>query len=182
MNRLFIAISLPCLLQQGLAGLGRGLPRSTPVAAEQLHLTLRFIGEVEGGRQLAITGCLADIRHSPFSLQLQGVGCFPPRGEPRVAWVGITPWEPLLSLRAAIDKELAAIGIAREKSRFVPHITIARLKGTPQRHLQQFLAGHAFLNSEPFPVNQFSLYQSRLTAKGAKHEEKETYPLVGLLR
>jgi RNA 2',3'-cyclic 3'-phosphodiesterase len=180
MNRLFIAIPLPQEVRRTLASLARSLPHSQAVAEEQIHLTLRFLGEVDGARQLDIAGCLGDIRLPSFSLCLKGVGIFPPRGMPRVVWAGVTPWEELLTLRATLEKELFAVGIAREKSRFTPHITLARLKNPLHRHLQQFLAGYAFLASEPFVVANFCLYHSRLTERGAKHQQLQTYPLADL--
>jgi RNA 2',3'-cyclic 3'-phosphodiesterase len=177
MIRLFVAIDPPAEIRQLLAGMGGSLPRSRPVPAEQLHLTLRFIGEVEGGLSQDIAARLSDIRHPALALRLQGVGTFSFRGEPTVLWAGVEPREGLFSLRAAVEKQLAALGLRREKGQFSPHVTLARLKNCPARHLHPFLAGNALLHSEPFAVNIFQLYRSQLTNQGAKHHLLHSYQL-----
>ena len=177
MIRLFVAIDPPMETRQLLAGMGGSLPRSRPVPPEQLHLTLRFIGEVEGGLSQDIAARLSDIRHPALALRLQGVGTFSFRGEPTVLWAGVEPREGLFSLRAAVEKQLAALGLRREKGQFSPHVTLARLKNCPARHLHPFLAGNALLHSEPFAVNIFQLYRSQLTNQGAKHHLLHSYQL-----
>lgn len=177
MPRLFIAIAIPETIKTDIAGLGRSISGARPVPAEQMHLTLKFIGEVEGGRQLDIEGALADIARSQFSMFLQGVGVFPPRGTPRVLWAGVYPLENLVALRLAIEGKLAQIGIPREKQKYSPHLTLARLQSPNIKHLQQFLAGNAFLQTKEFTVTGFNLYASQLTSKGARHTLIQTYPL-----
>ncbi|HSL39198.1 MAG TPA: RNA 2',3'-cyclic phosphodiesterase, partial [Desulforhopalus sp.] len=171
------AIDPPAEIRQLLAGMGGSLPRSRPVPAEQLHLTLRFIGEVEGGLAQDIAARLSDIRHPALALCLRGVGTFSFRGEPSVLWAGVEPRVGLFSLRAAVEKELSDLGLRREKGRFSPHFTLARLKNCPARHLHPFLAGNALLRSEPFAVNSFQLYRSQLTTQGAQHQLLHSYPL-----
>jgi len=107
MIRLFVAIDPPAEIRQFLAGMGGSLPGSRPVPAEQLHLTLRFIGEIEGGLAQDIAARLRDIRHPALTLCLKGVGTFSFRGEPSVLWAGVEPREGLFPLRAAVEKELS---------------------------------------------------------------------------
>lgn len=178
MTRLFIAIAIPPVIKEGLAGMGRSIPGARPVAADQMHLTLRFIGEVEGSRLLDIQETLTEIAHPQFFLRLQGVGVFPPRGTPRVLWAGIQPTDKLLTLRRAIDQNLAAIDIPREKQKFSPHLTLARLTEPPLHRLQQFLAGNALLRSPEFVVTNFILYKSQLTPRGAIHTLLASYALT----
>ncbi|BCL63097.1 hypothetical protein DGMP_37900 [Desulfomarina profundi] len=88
------------------------------------------------------------------------------------------PKEPLTLLRKRIENTLKIIGIRGENRKYSPHITLARLKNCPIRHLQQFLVTNSFLESPEFYVNGFSLYSSRLTTKGAIHSLLERYDFM----
>lgn len=178
MTRLFIAIDIAETIRREIAGLGRSLPDSRPVPPEQLHLTLKFIGEVEGSKLLDIKDVLPEIARPAFSLCLKGVGTFPPRGIPRILWAGVEPQENLVGLRNAIERKLFEIDIPRERQKFSPHLTLARLKNCPLKRLQEFLAGNALLRTAEFPVNQFHLYKSQLTKSGAVHTIIQSYPLT----
>jgi 2'-5' RNA ligase len=180
MIRLFIAIAIPEVVKTEIAGLGRSIPAARPVPVEQMHLTLKFIGEVESSRLLDIREVLSEICRPQFTLCLQGVGTFPPRGTPRVLWAGVHPLDNLLALRVAMEKKLAEIAVPREKQKYSPHLTLARLNNPPLSHLQQFLAGNAFLKTPVFTVASFSLYKSQLTRNGAIHTEVQNYALTPL--
>lgn len=177
MIRLFIAIDMPETIRQEIQGMGRSIPKARPVPDDQLHLTLKFIGEVENSRLLDIHEALKGIRQLSFILRLQGVGVFPPRGTPRVLWTGALPVENSVILRNNIEKVLGDIGIPRGKKKYTPHVTLARLRNSPIRQLQQFLAGNAFFQTADFTVDSFILYSSRLTSKGAIHTVEASYPL-----
>lgn len=177
MIRLFIAISIPPSIKAEIAGLGRAIPGARQVPVEQMHLTLKFIGEVEGSRLLDIQGALTEVSLGKFSLGLRGVGTFPTRGTPRILWAGVQPTDKLTVLRQAIEKKLAEIDIPREKQKYSPHLTLARLNAPPIHRLQQVLAGNAFLQTAEFTVSAFDLYKSQLTQNGAIHTLITTYPL-----
>ncbi|MFW2368294.1 MAG: RNA 2',3'-cyclic phosphodiesterase [Desulforhopalus sp.] len=177
MIRLFIAIDIPETIRREIQGMGRSIPNARPVPEDQLHLTLKFIGEVENSRLLDIHESLQGISHFQFSLCLRGVGTFPPRATPRVLWAGVDPPKSTIKLRNSIEKTLADIGIPRGKKKYTPHVTLARLRNSPIRQLQQFLAGNAFLQTADFPVKTFTLYSSKLTTKGAIHTVEDIYPL-----
>lgn len=178
MIRLFLAIDIPDTIRKAVQGMGRSIPNARPIPAHQLHLTLKFIGEVDGGTLLDIQDVLGEIRQPEFSLCLKGVGIFPPRGIPRILWAGVDPVENTISLRNSIERELAAINIPREKKKYSPHLTLARLRNCPIPALHNFLAGNAFLQTSTFPVQAFNLYSSRLTPKGAIHTLENSYPLT----
>ena len=177
MKRIFIAVDLPDNIRKGLTGLGSSLPRARTVPADQLHLTLKFIGEIEGGKLLDIKECLQEtaLENHSFAIRLKGVGVFPPRSTPRVLWAGVKPKEPLILFRNRIENTLKTIGIPGENRKYSPHITLARLKNCPIQHLQQFLVANSFLESPEFSVNGFSLYSSTLTPKGAIHTLLQRY-------
>ncbi|MFH1216219.1 MAG: RNA 2',3'-cyclic phosphodiesterase, partial [Pseudomonadota bacterium] len=169
MYRLFAAIDLQPDIAARLQGICYGVPGARWVQAEQMHLTLRFIGEVDGGVFRDIKEGLADVKAPAFSLQVKGLGFFPPRKTPRVLWAGIAPVEQVSGLRNRIENVLLGMGLAPEGRKFSPHITLARLQDTPLARLGRFLAGNGLFATEEFPVFEFHLYSSQLTSKGAFH-------------
>jgi RNA 2',3'-cyclic 3'-phosphodiesterase len=179
MIRLFIAIDIPDSLCAMLHGMGRGIPGARPVSEDQIHLTLRFIGEVDGGMFRDLKEALAEVRATPFSLAVQGVGHFPPRGAPRVLWAGLSRSEELVLLRNRIERKLVACGLPAEQRKFAPHITLARLKDSPLRRVGEFLVGNSLFQSEEFPVESFVLYSSRLIKSSAVHTVEQQYFLAG---
>jgi len=176
--RLFVALDLPQAVKKQLALLCCGLPGGRWELTEQLHLTLRFIGEADGGMQREIGEALATVRCQAFSLQLKGIGFFPPRQEPQVLWAGLEKSEPLLHLHRQIEAALKRIGVAPEGRKFSPHVTLARLRGTPVSKIGAYLTLHSLFTAPPFPVTAFRLYRSILSPDGAKHFVEARYPLL----
>jgi len=173
--RLFTAIELPDELRERLARLAFGIPRARWVPEEQIHLTLRFIGEVDGVLYEDVVESLAEVENEPFSLRLQGVGCFPPRRDPRVLWVGVAEPDPVARLKRRIDRALAAAGIGPEGRKFSAHVTLARVGRSPLGRVMRFLIEHSDLSLPPFAVTGFTLFSSRLSAKGAQHQVEKDY-------
>ena len=178
MIRLFIAIDIPESVKQEMARLCCGLPGARWVGTEQLHLTLRFIGEVDGGLFRDIRERLVEVRSGPFTLQLDGVGFFPPRGRPRVVWVGLRQSNELQRLRNRLESCLVGLGLEAEKRKFAPHITLARLKNTPPVKVGRFLENHNLFLSRTWTVDEFFLYSSQLGRNGAIHRIEAGYPLM----
>ncbi|MEA1922334.1 MAG: RNA 2',3'-cyclic phosphodiesterase [Pseudomonadota bacterium] len=180
MMRLFIAIDLPEKIKDELALISFGLPQARWVKPEQLHLTLRFIGEVDGALFQELKSGLESVSGSSFSLLLQGLGCFPPRRDPRVLWVGIEESVELMRLRKKVDSFLAKLGIPSEYRKFSPHITLARTPKTPLTRVTRFLGDHALFRLPEFTVSSFHLYSSILTPKGALHRHEAEYLLMNV--
>jgi len=177
MYRLFVAIDLPPEIAAQLQELCCGVPGARWVQPEQMHLTLRFIGEVDGGVFRDIKEGLAEITAPSFLLQVKGLGFFPPRKTPRVLWAGIAPVEAVSGLRNRIENLLVGMGLGPEGRKYSPHITLARLHGTPLARLGRFLAGNNLFATPEFPVSEFHLYSSELTSRGAFHVVEASYPL-----
>ena len=177
MIRLFIAVDIPEDIRILMCGMGGTIPGARAVPTEQLHLTLKFLGDTDSGLLPDIKEALAEIKSPLFSLCLKGVGHFPPRGNPRVLWAGIEPVAEVTALRNRVEKCLANIGIPRDSRKFSPHITLARLKESPLKRVSQFLAGNSLFETPPFIVEEFHLYSSSLSAKGAVHRVLASYPL-----
>lgn len=177
MPRLFIAIDLPEQQRRDLESICCGLPpetRWTPPA--QLHLTLRFIGEVEDRLCRQIEDALGDVHFNPFILQVKGVGYFPPRSRPKILWAGVEESHALDQLHGLIERGLVRVGITPENRRFHPHLTIARLPPHfSTRMVADYLAMNSHFTTAPFQVGSFQLYSSLLTRKGAIHQIEKTF-------
>ena len=178
--RLFIAIDLPERLKDELAIISFGLPQARWIPPEQLHLTLRFIGEVDGALFGDIKSGLKSVIGSSFPLTLNGLGCFPPRRDPQVLWVGIESSVELLELRKKVESCLFKFGVAPEQRKFSPHITLARTRKTPLTRITTFLGDYALFRLPEFTVSDFHLYSSILTPKGALHRHEAEYLLIDL--
>lgn len=175
--RLFVAIDLPEEVRQNVWGLYSELPAAHWVDRQQLHLTLRFIGEADDKTFGQLKEALASVRSTPFPLALTGLGTFP-GGQPRVLWVGIEENEPLRLLQENVEMAVIAGGGAPEHRPFSPHITIARFKDPPPRGLlASYLDRNRDFRCEPFSVCQIHLYSSTLTGRGAIHKLEETFTL-----
>ncbi|HEX4077808.1 MAG TPA: RNA 2',3'-cyclic phosphodiesterase [Rhizomicrobium sp.] len=178
MMRLFVALGLPDAVAEGLLLLQGGIPGARWSAREQLHLTLRFIGEVDGRDATAIDDALASIRAARFTLELKGMGEFGGKN-PRALWAGVRDDRPVLHLQRKIESALQRIGLPAEERKFTAHVTLARLRAAPRDRVITFLAAHALYASVPFEVNCFILYSSTLGAHGSLYRQERAYGLDG---
>lgn len=178
MYRLFVAIDLPEDVRLMAAAICSDFAEARRVPADQLHLTLRFIGDADETSFKAIRDTLALVSCPTFTLLLKGVGCFPSPKRPRVLWTGVEAGEPILILQEKIERALNEAGLKPETRPFSPHITLARLKETWPAGFTAFQSRHASFQSPPFAVEAFHLYSSTLTPKGAIHRREATYPLT----
>jgi len=172
--RLFIAIPLPATLRARLTQLQEGLPAARWVPEENLHLTLRFIGEVDGRVARDIDAALSQIHAEPFSVSLVGVDRFG-GGKPRMLWAGVETNPALVHLQAKIEQALQRAGLAPEGRKFKPHVTLARFNANPGERLYDYLSRHGLFRAAPFPVDQFVLYSSHLGHSGAIYTPEAVY-------
>jgi RNA 2',3'-cyclic 3'-phosphodiesterase len=176
MIRLFVAIEIPETVRQGLALLGGGVPGARWMDDEHLHLTLRFIGEVDENVANDIDDTLIGIRAPSFTLELAGVGEFGGKN-PRALWARVRPNEALMHVQKKIETALQRIGLPAEERRFTPHVTLARLKASPHEKIVQFLSHHALYASGPFMVNRFVLFSSHMGQGGSVYHPERVYDL-----
>ncbi len=173
MLRLFVGIELPPELKLRVSLLCAGVPGARWVDAGNLHLTLRYIGEVDEGIASDIDAALAQIRAQSFEVALAGVGCF---GD-RMLWVGVDKNPPLLHLREKVESSLVRLGLDPETRRYAPHVTLSRLRNAGAGKLRSFLEQHTLFRAEPFRVERFALVASFLTKSGAIYEDRADYEL-----
>jgi 2'-5' RNA ligase len=179
MHRLFIAIDFPDPAAEALCNLCFGIPGAKWVSKDQLHLTLRFIGDADDSELLEISDILEDINCSQFSLTLKSAGYFPPHRKPDVLWVGIDKSDELDLLKAEIECRLRELGFDKEERKFHPHVTLARLKPeAPIDMITGFLSANSLFKVESLPITEFHLYSSVLTTSGAVHTKEASFSLI----
>ena len=177
MKRLFLAIDLPERIIDDISATYQAIHGARWMREEQLHITLRFYGETPGDREDVLVKALGNIAEPPFSLRLKGVGHFPPRGEPRILWVGIAAQERLMRLASLIENVSVKTGFERERRNFSPHLTVARLHRVSPDRVAQYLVGNSLFSTEPFEVRDFHLYASHLGKAGATYTKEASFRL-----
>jgi 2'-5' RNA ligase len=176
MHRLFVAIRLPAPVRAQLLDLMGGVAGARWQTEDRLHLTLRFIGEVDRHLARDVDAVLSRVRHPRFTIALNGLGGFERRGDPVTLWAGVAPHEPLHALHKKVDQALVRVGVEPDRRAYKPHVTVARLpRGAgPVGSLIEQSGGIA---GPPFTVEEFCLYESRLTPEGPDYNVAERYPL-----
>ena len=177
MHRLFVAVRPPEPIRDLLIDAMDDSPDFRWQDDGQLHLTLRFFGEVERPVAEDLADALGRIRAARFAVRINGVGRFEQRNAGAL-WAGVEPKEPLAALAAKVERACLAAGLEPERRAFHPHITLARWKGRRTRELHAFLERHRGLASAPFEVDAFSLFESHLSRHGAHYEEVAEYRLL----
>jgi 2'-5' RNA ligase len=178
--RLFLAVELPGEVREAAAAHAARLRRYTGVRAswprpESLHLTLKFLGDVEGARveSLSSVATAAAAGLDPFILTIEGAGTFPPRGNARVLWLGVRDEAGQLSrLQLRLDNECAAHGFPRESKPYKPHLTLARLRAFQPPELVAALSDEhrrARFGPHTFRVSEFVLMRSELGPGGSRY-------------
>ena len=175
-HRLFVAIRPPEHVRDLLIDAMDDSPALRWVGDEQLHLTLRFIGEVERPVANDIAAALERVRSDSLALRIAGVGKFEQRNRGAL-WARIEPKQPAAALAAKVERAVQQVGLEPEHRTFMPHITLARWNRRNAEAVEAFIRRNSDLRSEPFRVGQFILFESRLSRHGAHHEEIASFPL-----
>jgi len=176
MHRLFVAIRPPEPIRDLLIDAMDDSPALRWVGDDNLHLTLRFIGEVERPLADDLAAALGPIRFPAFDLKISGVGRFEQRSGGAL-WAGVDPRKPVAELAAKVDRACIAAGLEPERRAFHPHVTLARFGHTNAEAARDFERRNADLESEPFSVERFILFESRLSRHGPHYEEVAEFRL-----
>ncbi|MEK7246237.1 MAG: RNA 2',3'-cyclic phosphodiesterase [Pseudomonadota bacterium] len=178
--RLFVALPLSEDARARLAALQSGVPGARWVDQDNLHLTLRFIGETDRPGAEELDAGLAGIRAPAFGLSLNGVGFFDRGRTAHTLWAGVERPEPVVFLRDKIESVAVRAGLAPERRKFSAHVTLARLDGVPSVRLGPYLETRHGFAAGPYPITRFTLYESRPGGGGVHYEPLAEYPLSGL--
>lgn len=181
MHRLFVALRPPPAIRAALIDAMDAVPGARWQDDEQLHVTVRFLGEVE--RPVAEDAALAlsQVVAPAPAARIDGVGTFAQRGRTDTLWARVLPVEPLTALHRKVDQTLGRAGIAPDTRRYLPHVTLARLPrtGHDTAALDRWLAANAALATSDFALDHLYLYESHLTSDGARYEPVMRWPLAG---
>lgn len=187
--RLFVALEIPAAVRDNLAAFIRNMRHLTEelveervrwVRPENLHVTLKFIGEIAPNELEGIRGALSTVHgEKPVDLQFRGLGFFPDEDRPTVLWTGLDASANLAPLGADIDRALATQGIARENRVFVPHLTLARF-APPVLHekLRDAIEKSREREFGSFQTGEFQLVESKTKPAGAEYSTLDTFPLM----
>jgi 2'-5' RNA ligase len=175
--RLFLGLSLPDALREDLATLAIGLPGARWVEADNLHLTLRFLGEVHRGQAEDLDAELRTLKAAPAEVRLQGIGTFGQGRRVHALWVAAARDPALLHLHGRVEAAAQRAGFAPEGRKFTPHVTLARLKNPDPARLEGFVGAHNDRAFAAFTADAVTLFESHLTRDGAQYEALEAYPL-----
>ncbi len=166
MIRLFAAFPLPEDLRLRLTGLRGQLPGARWVPPENMHITLRFVGEVDTNVAEDVHAELERVSLSPPDIRLHGVGLFESRGRVRSLWAGVERSDALSHFQSRIEIACQRAGLAPETRRYHPHVTLARCRDTSVARVGPFLEEHAGFSAPPFRPDGFVLYSSTLGRSG----------------
>ncbi|RYF92986.1 MAG: RNA 2',3'-cyclic phosphodiesterase [Caulobacteraceae bacterium] len=177
MLRLFTAIAIPWDIAQGLAEHQTGLNGARWRSAEQLHITLRFLGDLPENRAGDLDAELSAITAAPFDLELAGVGHFGEAADIHAIWAGVAESAGLARLRNRCESAARRAGLAADTRAYRPHVTLAYLKRPDLGAVMDWEAANNLLHSPAFPVKRFGLYSSHRTTDGSEYRLEGDYPL-----
>ena len=176
MHRLFVAIRPPEAIRDLLVDAMDDSPELRWVSDDNLHLTLRFIGEVERPMAEDVADTLSAIRFPRFELRVAGLGRFDQRNGGAI-WAAVEPRRPVADLAAKIDRACIQAGLEPERRAFHPHITLARWNRRSRDAAEDFERRVRTIISEDFQVGEFALFESHLSRHGAHYEVITAYTL-----
>ena len=184
--RSFVCVEVPRRIQERILAVQDELrktgARVSWVRHSNIHLTIRFLGDLRASRVHQVTQAIEKsvVGTAPFELEAGGTGCFPSSRNPRILWVGLTlvP-ESLSRIRNTLEDELARIGFERESKKFSPHLTMGRIRSTDgAQQLSERLLSIGF-EPERFPVNAVVLMRSDLKPTGSIYQPQASITLQG---
>jgi 2'-5' RNA ligase len=177
MTRLFTALEIPSDVAVHLSLLRGGLPGARWIDPEYYHVTLRFIGDIDGRTADEIATALDRVYRPPFRLTLSGLDCFSGRA-PHSLFMRVEPTAELTELQSEHERIIQRLGLPAEGRKFQPHVTLARLRGTSASEAAGWLAAHGGVRMPSFDVDRFVLYSSRSSVGGGPYLVEEAYPLA----
>jgi 2'-5' RNA ligase len=177
MPRLFTGLEIPATLVESLSMLRGGLPGARWIDPEHYHLTLRFIGDVDGSLAGEIASLLGRVRRSGFELRLDGLSSFGGR-RPRAVVAAVTPSPSVLELQAEHERLMQRVGLEPEGRKYTPHVTLARLRDASSWDVAEYLSARAAFRSPRFTVSRFVLFSSRASVGGGPYVVEAAYPLA----
>jgi 2'-5' RNA ligase len=176
--RLFTGLKIPPRIADQLDALRGKLHGGRWIEREAYHITLSFIGEVEGRAIDEICQALATVKARPFTLQLRAMGCFG-SSRPRALYAGVSPSDELTTLQGAQARAITNTGIELEKRKYRPHVTLARFKSKSRNDAGKFIARNNLFRSDEFEVSGFVLFSARPSGGGGPYAIEDEFAFTG---
>ena len=176
--RLFVALPLPDALRDALASLAGGIAGARWIPLQNMHLTLRFIGEVQSWQAQEIDDALAALRTRGFELSVAGVGTFEREGRVTTLWAGVERNERLAHLQQKIETALQRAGLPPERRRFAPHISLARVDQVAHDKAVRWVQAHSLFRAPAVGVEHFTLFSSQLGKEFSVYTPEVDYALA----
>ena len=176
MPRLFAALEIPDEVGHELASLRGGLPGARWIDPENYHVTLRFIGDIDGVAAREIAHTLERINRKPFEVSLQGLSSFGGK-KPRAVVASVVPSRPLMELQAELERLMQRFGLDPEGRKFIPHVTLARLRDASNQDVADYLSVRGYFPTRSFMASRFVLFSSRASTGGGPYVIEDSYAL-----
>ncbi|WP_337269391.1 RNA 2',3'-cyclic phosphodiesterase [Oryzifoliimicrobium ureilyticus] len=176
MPRLFTALEIPRNVAMSLSLLRGGLPGARWIDVENYHITLRFIGDIDGRTADEIVDRLDRIDRREFQIRLEGIGSFGSK-KPHSIWAGVSPCPEMVALQGEIERICQRIGLPPDPRKFSPHVTLARLKSSRVDDVVHYLSGRGNFHTLNFTVPRFVLLSSKESVGGGPYLTEEIFPL-----
>jgi 2'-5' RNA ligase len=176
MPRLFIALEIPRNAAMSLSLLRGGLPGARWIDVENYHITLRFIGDIDGRTADEVVDRLDRIDRPEFQLSLNGMGSFGSK-KPHSIWAGVSPSPEMNALQSEVERICQRIGLPPDPRKFMPHVTLARLRSSRLDDVVQYLSGRGNFRTSAFTVGRFVLMSSKESVGGGPYIVEEVFPL-----
>jgi 2'-5' RNA ligase len=177
MPRLFTGLEIPSDVAQSLATLRGGLPGARWVDPENYHVTLRFIGDVDDVVAHEVASMLGRVRRGAFELRVEDLKSFGGR-KPRAVVATLGPGQAVMELQAEHERLMQRVGLEPEGRKYIPHVTVARLRESSSRQVADYLALRAPFRSASFKVSRFVLFSARTAVGGGPYVVEAGYPLA----
>ena len=177
MPRLFTGLEIPADIAEALSLLRGGLPGARWIDPENYHVTLRFIGDVDDVVAHEVASLLGRVRRDAFELRVEDLTSFGGR-KPRAVVATIGPSQAVMELQAEHERLMQRVGLEPEGRKYIPHVTLARLRESSSRQVADYLAVRAPFRSSPFQVARFVLFSSRASIGGGPYVVEAAYPLA----
>tara|TARA_Y100001960_G_C14730511_1_gene857266 strand:- start:570 stop:1112 length:543 start_codon:yes stop_codon:yes gene_type:complete len=176
---LFVAIAIPTDIQGVLCSLCSGIPGARWVKADSMHVTLRFIGEIDNSTAIDLDTTLGDISGQAFNMSLSATGYFSRKSKVRALWAGVEAGDALKRLQFKVERAVQHAGLKPEGRKFKPHVTLARFTGnTREADLANYLEHTFTFSTEIFLVEAFTLFESQIEQNSAHYVALKDYSLL----
>ena len=176
MPRLFTGLEIPADVGLQLSNLRGGLPGARWIDPENYHVTLRFVGDIDGVTANEIASMLFRVDRKPFEVKVQGLQSFGGR-KPRAVVATIAPSKPLMELQAELERMMQRIGLNPEGRKYIPHVTLARLHDASDQDVADYLSLRGYFPSKAFMAERFVLFSSRASTGGGPYVVEDAYEL-----